>query len=125
MVAIAILSILGAIAIPLYNGYVLEGHLTGMRATMNGMRTLIEAYGLENGDYGPGDADMADLPNEYGWTPSGDTSAYTFVVTGGTTYSVTGSLDANTQIWVRCCNRFRTCFDSQTTGSATPVVCPP
>jgi hypothetical protein len=99
-----------------------------MRTTMNGMRTLIEAYRLENGDYGPGDADMADDDvggSPYDWVPSGDTSAYTFAVTGGSTiYSVTGSLDANPQIWVRCCTRFNSCFDSDTTGSATPVACP-
>lgn len=124
MVAIALISVLAAIGIPLYTGYVLEARLTGMRTTMNGMRTSIEDYRLENGDYGPGDADMAD-GSVYGWEPTGDTSPYTFAVSGGTTsYFVTGSLDADNQIWVRCCNRFRSCFDSDTTGSTTPVACP-
>jgi type IV pilus assembly protein PilE len=125
MITIALISVLAAIAIPLYNGYILEGHLTGMRTTMNGMRTLIEEYRLENGDYGPADADMVDGGNVYDWEPTGDTSAYTFSVTGGTTnYSVTGSFNANTGIWVRCDDRFSNCCDSEITGSATPTACP-
>lgn len=128
MIAIAVLSILAAIAVPAYRGYILEGHLTGMRTTMNGMRTLIEAYRLENGDYGPGDANMADDTVDgrpYGWIPTGDMSAYTFAVTGGTnSYSVTGTFNANTQIWVRCDNRLNNCCDSDSTGSATPTACP-
>lgn len=127
MIAIAILSVLAAIAIPIYNGYILEGHLTGMRSTMSGMRTILEDYRLENGNYA-GDGDMVDDTvdgDPYDWEPTGDSSAYTFAVSGGTTnYFVTGRLNANTQIWVRCCNRFQTCFDSDTTGSATPTACP-
>lgn len=130
MVAVGVLSILVAIAIPAYEGYVRESHLTAMRTTMNGMRTSIEEYRLDNGNYGS-NATLSGIGQisssqggRFDWTPSGDTGNYTYVVavTSTNSYDVWGSHING--IWARCDDRFQQCCDSDTTGSSTIVACP-
>lgn len=128
MIAIAILSVLAAIAIPLYRGYILEGHFASMRTTLNGMRTSIEDFRLENGNYGPvGNlVDIAAIDGRFAWQPAGDTGAYTYTVavTGTNSYDLWGVFDANNAIWARCDNRYQSCCDSETTGSTSVIACP-
>ncbi|MCP5298366.1 MAG: prepilin-type N-terminal cleavage/methylation domain-containing protein [Chromatiaceae bacterium] len=126
MITVAILSVIVAIALPAYNGYIREGHFTTIRATMNGMRTAVEDYRLENGNYGSNDtlAGVAAITARFGWTPSGDTSAYTYtlVVESTNSYDVYGQFGSGA--WARCDNRYQTCCDSDTTGSDSPIACP-
>ena len=126
MITIAIISVLAAIAIPLYDGYIREGHLASMRSTMNGLRTIMEDYRLENGDYGPGANGFSAIDSTYGWDPSGDPEAYSFAVSATTnTYNVWGVFNSNTEIWVRCDNRFSNCCDPDTTGATVVTdACP-
>lgn len=123
MIAIAILSILAGIAIPLYNGYVTEGHMVSMRTTLNGLRTPMEDFRLENGNYGTTTnlVDIANITGRFDWDPSGDSSAYQYTVsvTGTNSYDVWGFFRANTGIWVRCENRFNNCCDSETAPAST------
>ena len=126
MISIAVLSVIVAIALPAYNNYIREGHFTTIRATIYGMRTAIEDYRLENGDYDSGTfAGAANITAQYGWTPSGDTTAYnyTVAVTGTNSYDVWGQFGTGGP-WARCDNRFQNCCDSETTGSASPTACP-
>ncbi|MCB1775547.1 MAG: prepilin-type N-terminal cleavage/methylation domain-containing protein [Gammaproteobacteria bacterium] len=129
MIAIAILSILAGIAIPLYNGYVTEGHMASMRTTLNGLRTPLEDYRLENGNYGTVTdlVGIANITGRFDWDPSGDSRAYEYTVsvTGTNSYDVWGIFQANTGIWVRCEDRFSECCDSEIAGSSTPdAACP-
>lgn len=136
MIVIAILSVLTAIAIPLYNGYILEGQFSTMRTTTSGLRTILEDFRLDNGNYGTAGTQFTEntsggvtqISNQYPWNPSGDMSAHTYVVsvTGTNSYDVWGITNANTSIWVRCDNRFSTCCDSDTTpdGHAVTTACP-
>jgi type IV pilus assembly protein PilE len=129
MIAIAILSVLAGIAIPLYNGYVAEGHQASMRTTLNGLRTPLEEYRLENGNYGS-TTDLVGISNinsRFDWNPSGDSSAYEYTVsvTGTNSYDVWGVFRANSGIWVRCEDRFSNCCDSETaSGSTHDAACP-
>lgn len=129
MVTIAVISILTGIAIPLYNGYVREGHLTGMRSTMGGLRTVMEDFRLDNGNYGANAnlVGLAAINGRFAWNPSGDTSAYTYTVavTGTNSYDVWGVFNANANIWARCDNRFANCCDPDTPGAtAVGNPCP-
>ncbi len=128
MITIAVLSVITAIAIPAYRGYVREGHFTTMRATLDGMRTPIEDYRLENGNYGVTGslAGVAAIDARFGWEPTGDITAYTYTVsvTSTNSYDAWGSFSAD--IWVRCDARFTNCCDSTTPGAtAVSNACPP
>lgn len=128
MITIAVLSVIVAIAIPAYNGYIREGHFTTMRATLQGMRTPIEDFRLENGSYGANGnlSGVAAIGGRFGWEPTGDTSAYTYTVsvTSSGSYDAWGSFGIDT--WVRCDSRFNNCCDSATPGAtAVTSACPP
>lgn len=123
MVAIAVLSVLVSIAIPTYNRYIREGHFATMRSNMNGLRTIIEDFHLDNGDFdGTGNlVGLAAINGRFNWNPVGDLGNYTYTVavTGTNSYDVWGQFDTG-GIWVRCENRFSTCCDSESSSSSAP-----
>jgi prepilin-type N-terminal cleavage/methylation domain-containing protein len=127
MISIAVLSVIVAIALPAYNNYLREGHFATIRTTVNGMRTSIEDYRLENGNYGTTAtlSDAAAITARFGWTPSGNTSSYryTVAVTATNSYDVWGQF-GTAGVWARCDNRYNSCCDSDTTSSASPTACP-
>lgn len=130
MISIAVLSVIVAIALPAYNNYVRESHFTAIRTTMHGMRTSIEDFRLENGNYGTNatlsgiDQISAAKGGRFDYTPSGDTAAYnyTVVVTATNSYDVWGQFGGGA--WARCDDRFQNCCDADTTGSASVTACP-
>lgn len=127
MIAIAIVAILSSIAIPLYNGYVREGHFTALRANMPGLRTVIEDFRLDNGSYGATGnlVGLAAIDARYGWEPGSDISQYTYTVAvvGTNDYDVWGVFSPD--IWVRCEERMNRCCDSGTSGAtAANAACP-
>jgi prepilin-type N-terminal cleavage/methylation domain-containing protein len=127
MIAIAVLSILTAIAIPAYTGYVRESRLASIRTTLNGLRTPLEDYRLDNGNYGSAATlvDVAGIQPRFGWDPTGDISGYTYTVAvpGGTiSYDVWGQYGSGD--WVRCETRFSKCCDSTSGSSGPSSACP-
>lgn len=127
MVTLAVISVLAAIAIPVYNGYVREGHYTAMRATITSMRTPIEDFRLENGSYGATGNLVGEgaIDARYGWDPGSDLGSYTYTVAvvGTNNYHVWGVLNPN--VWVRCENRLNSCCDSDAAGATAPnAACP-
>lgn len=126
MVTVAVISVLAGIAIPLYSGYVLEGKLVSIRTTLNGMRTPIEEYRLENGNYGTTTTlnNVSQISGRFPWTPSGDTSGFTYkvIIVSTNSYDVWGQFGSDA--WARCDDRFSTCCDSESTGSASVIACP-
>ena len=132
MITIAIISVLSAIAIPLYNGYIREGHMTTMRTTINGLRTVLEDHRLDNGSYVPAGNSSGDqlanaeILSDFDWDPSGDIGPYAFTVAVGTnSYDAWGTFNADTAIWVRCDNRLSNCCDPDTPGAtAVTNACP-
>lgn len=130
MITVAILAILAGIAIPLYDGYITEGHFASMRTTIHSMRVPVEDFRLERGDYGGtanhvNDATKNEIGALYGWDPGADISAYTYtlaVVSTGN-YHVWGTFTSG--IWVRCEDRQSNCCDSDTPGATGPTAaCP-
>jgi type IV pilus assembly protein PilE len=103
MVAVTVLAVIAAIALPLYNGYVetaREGVLVNNIATIE---VFEEDFRLRNGSYQAGvfngapDANLQAL----GWRPQdNDGTVYTIVLSGGS-YEVTAVRDGTT-----VCRRF-------------------
>ena len=126
MITIAVISILTAIAIPAYNGYIRESHLTTMRSTIAQLRVILEDFRLENGSYGANGnlVGLAAINGRYNWNPTGDMGghSYTVSVTNTNSYDVWGIFNAG--IWVRCDNRFSNCCDPDS-GTAVTSACPP
>ena len=127
MIAIAIIAVLSSIAIPLYNGYVREGHFTALRANMPGLRTVIEDFRLDNGSYGANGnlVGLAAIDARYGWEPGSDIGqySYTVAVVGTNDYNVWGTFSPD--IWVRCEQRMNRCCGSGTPGAtAATAACP-
>jgi len=118
MIVIAIISVITAIAVPAYNGYIREGHFATMRADLHGLRTPMEDYRLENAAYTGATADtgIAQIITDI------NSGSYTFTVSTGTnSYDVLGVFNPN--VWVRCENRMNRCCDADTSG-ATTSACP-
>ena len=118
MITIAIMFILVGIAIPLYSGYIREGHFATIRSDMNGLRTPIEDYRLENATYVGADAEpgVAQIITDI------NSGSYTFTVSATSiSYDVQGVFNAD--VWVRCENRMNKCCDADT-GTAPTSACP-
>lgn len=127
IITVAIISILAGIAIPLYDGYVTEGHFTSIRTSINSMRVPIEDFRLENGNYGGVTTLVGEaaIDGRFGWEPGSDVGAYTYTVAVVSTgnYHVWGTF--GTDVWVRCENRQSNCCDSDTAGAtAANAACP-
>lgn len=129
MIAVAIMAILAAVAIPAYQGYVEEAKLGAARQNIETIRIFLEDHGLDNNyDYRVGaDAqfDEADLDNYFGWTPDGDRNQFNYIVNAGVRdYDIIATHTDGTT-WMRCEDRMARCCDSDTTGlAAPPAVCP-
>ncbi len=87
MITIAILSIIVAIAIPAYNGYVREARLTSARINIEPLRLALEDHWLDNGafvqgEWIPGQSGNQTLAdsNVLGWHPDGDKGKYDYSV---------------------------------------------
>ena len=88
MVVVAIVSILTAIAIPAYNGYIDTSAASAARANARGLAGFEDTYFYDHdtyvaGTYDPG-GDVTTLPTALSWKPEGDNDNYTYVVTKNT-----------------------------------------
>ena len=128
MIVVAIIAILGAIAIPAYVGYLEEAKFSTLRLSIDSMRVSLEDYLLENGNYvaaqWKADGSVKTLESIYDWVPDGDkgTIDYTVTVNAGGTYDVLAVDTVESNVWVRCENRMTTCCYPDTVG-ATQAAC--
>jgi len=93
MVAVGVIAVLSAIAIPVYNGYVSTSRVGALVNNIATVEVFEEDYRLQNGVYQPGvfngapDADLQAL----GWQPQeNDGTVYTIVLAGAS-YQVTAT----------------------------------
>ena len=83
LIAVAIISILAAIAVPAYNGYVEEARENSARSTALSIKPYLEEHHLETGAY-------------TGWTNTvADTDTLTATTLGADDYSLTIKIDDN------------------------------
>ncbi len=92
MIAVAILGIIVAIAIPAYTGYIDRARYGAARANVEPLRIAVEDYFMENGSYAAA-ANKAAINTTYGWTPEGDEGAFQYKIdvpgAGGEPFSIT------------------------------------
>ena len=85
MVAVAIISIVAAIAIPSYTGYITTSRNAAARANIEPLRLAQEDYWLDNGTYVAGawsEAGAKTLESGViGWRPDGDEGNFVYAVT--------------------------------------------
>jgi type IV pilus assembly protein PilE len=111
MIAVAILAIITAIAIPAYNGYIRESRLGAMRMNLDTLRIAVEAFKLDstNSTYKPANATKyyytssnTTIKAAYGWAPEGGNNNYEYLVYGptATVYGIQAA--EGTAYWLRC-----------------------
>lgn len=96
MVAVAILAILTAIAVPLYNDYIDTAEEGVLTQNVSTMRIFQEDYRLREGTYLNGQWDpngTQDLEANLGWAPNQDGKDVTYTVSGADAngYTVTAT----------------------------------
>ena len=96
MIVIDILSIIAAIAIPTYNGYVREARITSARINIEPLRLALEDFWLDNGAFVAGSWTAGEAlgnqtlfdSNLLGWSPDADGNKYDYSVTVGSNNQV-------------------------------------
>ena len=98
IIAVAIIGILAAIALPMYSGYVDTARRSVMNDNITSIRLFEEDYRLETGSYFAGDHDPTDpdaatgLKVNIGWSPGSATDRIKYEVTlVGAGFSVTAT----------------------------------
>lgn len=106
MITVAILSIITAIAIPAYNGYIAEARISTARSNIDSLRLFLEDYRLDNDCYTVNCGSsttytgIANIENVYGWNPRHDDSDLEYVLSvTNTTYTVNAYYSDG---WVNC-----------------------
>lgn len=118
MVAMAVVAILAAIALPNYTAFVQRGKLAEATSNLAAMRVLMEQYFMDNRTYagGPCSAPGPAKYFSYACNPAATAATYTLVATGNAGAGMSGfgySIDeAN--------NRQTTAYPG---GSGLPVAC--
>lgn len=126
MVAVAIIAIISAIAVPAYQGYIREARFSTAHMNASTLRVFLEDYRLDNGTYIAGGSppyDKSELETLFGWSPDGDRGAFTYevAVTAGTWDIVVTHIKGGE--WIRCEDGMGKCCDSDT-PSASKAACP-
>jgi len=100
MVAVGVIAVLSALALPVYNGYIQTSRVGALVNNIATMEVFEEDYRLQNGAYiagvynGAPDADMTTL----GWRPQeNDGTVYTIVLVGSS-YQVTATDTSGTTV---------------------------
>ncbi len=127
MIAVAVIGILSAIAIPVYSGYIVKANRSDARATLVQAAQFMERIRTERGSYKPGgvlptlDAGLAQSPNQgtakYLITIAPASTAQTFTITA----TPQGSMVA-----VEVCGNLsidNTGLKTFSAGTGTPRIC--
>lgn len=103
MIAVGIIAVLSAIALPLYNGYmqtsregVLINNISSMQVFQEDARLRTGSYVAGSYDTAGGDTSLSDPP--LNWDPRGDDDIVYEVVLAGGSYRVTATDDTGTTV---------------------------
>ena len=115
MIAVAIISVIAAIAIPAYNGYINEARFATARSNIDSLRLYLEDYRLDNDCYtincGSNTTYTGEsaINNAYGWSPRQDDSDFTYILSvTNTSFTVNAAFTGG---WVSC-NQNTNCSSS-------------
>lgn len=102
MIAVAIVAVISAVALPIYNSYIAtsrEGVLVNNIATIE---VFQEDFRLRTGNYLTAAADVAAIDAAIGWAPqNNDGTTYSIAAGPGGSYQVTATDDAGTTVCIR------------------------
>ncbi len=92
LIAVVILSVIGAIAMPMYSSYIQTGEEGVLLTNMSTIEVFQEDFRLRTGAYAVNLADKAAIEAAIGWAPR-DSAEFTYSIAAGdgTTYSLTGT----------------------------------
>lgn len=92
MIAMAIVAILAAVALPNYTAYIQRGKIAEATANLAAMRVLMEQYFMDNRTYvgGPCTSPGPASYFSYACNPAATTTTYTMVATGSATHGMSG-----------------------------------
>ena len=92
MIAVGIIAILSAFALPAYNSYIETAERGRLVSNMETMAVFQEDFFLRNGSYAVNLANAAAIEAAIGWEPRADDGVtYSIANSDGTTYSVTAT----------------------------------
>ena len=92
MIAVAILAIISAIALPFYNDYLETGEQGVLAHNISTIEVFQEDFRLRNGIYANDLADLAAITAAIGWQPQTDDGfTYSIADSDGTLYQVTAT----------------------------------
>lgn len=90
MIAVAIITILAAIALPAYRNYIVTAEQGQLLSNMKTMQPFQEDFSLRTGGYAVNLADIAAIDAAIGWDPQADDGVtYSVANTATTEYRVT------------------------------------
>jgi len=101
MIVIALIAIISAIAMPMYNQYIDTGEEGVLVQNISTIEIFQEDFRLRNGAYAVDLADIAAIEAAIGWRPQGD-DGYTYSIadSDGTIYQVTGNNETGDTICI-------------------------
>ncbi len=92
MIAVAILAIISAVALPFYNDYLETGEQGVLAHNISTIEVFQEDFRLRNGIYANDLADLAAITAAIGWRPQTDDGfTYSIADSDGTLYQVTAT----------------------------------
>ena len=92
MITIAILAIISAIALPMYNDYIETGEQSVLVHNVSTIEIFQEDFRLRNGVYANDLDDLAEITAAIGWRPQADDDfTYSIDESDGTLYQVTAT----------------------------------
>lgn len=102
MLVVAVLGLISAVAIPVYNGYVQSAREGALISTMSTMQVYQEDLRVRTGDYAggtydPGGGDTS-LVTNLGWEPQDDDGTTFVVVAAADSYTVTATSSDGTVV---------------------------
>jgi prepilin-type N-terminal cleavage/methylation domain-containing protein len=102
MLVVAILGLISAVAIPLYNGYIDSAREGALLSTMSTMQVYQEDLRVRTGAYASGTYDTGGgdttLVDNLGWEPQDDDGTTYVVAAGANSYTVTATAPDGTVI---------------------------
>ena len=100
MIAVAIIAIISAIALPAYNGYIRTSHEAVLVNNISTIEIFQEDRRLRQGTYLTVAADAAAIEAAIGWEPNGDEPGTTYVIAAGAggSYEVTAASPDGTSV---------------------------
>lgn len=103
MIVVAVVGILAAIALPLYNGYIMNSREAVLVNNISTIEIFQEDFRLRTGGYLTAAADAAAIEAGIGWQADGDQPGTTYAIAAGPagTYQVTATSPDGVSVCMR------------------------